>query len=171
MRHRLYYLLPDVEAARRVRDDLLLNRIEHRRISFMTGGADLPDDLPEANVLQRTDMVHGAESGMVMGAMLGIAVGALITFYFDISAESAEAVVVLIAAAAGLLFGGWAASMVAAALPNSRLKAFYPELEKGKLLMIVDVPARRVNEIERMLAERHPESGFGGEEPHVPVFP
>jgi hypothetical protein len=168
MRHRLYYLLPDIESARRTRDDMLLNLIEIRHMHFMTGGAELPEDLPEANVLQKTDLVRGAEAGMLVGAALGMALGAFIVSYFDIVSKPA---VVIAATLAGLLFGAWAASMAAAALPNSRLANFYPELEKGKLLMIIDVPARRVEHIERVLADRHPEMRFSGEEPTVPVFP
>lgn len=166
MRHRLYYLSPDLDSARRTLDDMLINRIEQRHIHFLTGGASLPSDMPEANIFHKTDVIHGAQTGMVAGAILGIALGALLIFYYG-----SPQVTVLATTLIGILFGGWAASMAAAALPNSRLKAFYPELEKGKLLMIADVPARRVNEIEKVLAERHPEMQFGGEDPNVPVFP
>jgi hypothetical protein len=167
MRHRLYYLLPDMESARRALDDMLLNRIEQRYVHFLAGQA-MPDDMPEANFLQKTDVVHGAESGMIVGGILGLCLGFVLTFYFTLSSE---ALVVTAAALAGVLFGGWAASMVAAAIPNTRLKAFFPEIEKGKVLMIADVPARRVEQIEKVLAERHPEMQFSGEDPHVPVFP
>lgn len=168
MRHRLYYLLPDIDSARRALDDMLLNRIEERHIRFLSHGTALPPDIPEAGFMHKTDFVHGAEAGMLVGAVLGMAVGALLVMYFDLTAQ---AEVVVGATLFGIFFGGWAASMVAAALPNSRLAAFYPELEKGKILMIVDVPARRVEQIEKVLAERHPEMQFSGEDPTVPIFP
>jgi len=168
MRHRLYYLLPDMDSARRTLDDLLLNRIEQRYIHFLSLGAPLPEDLPEANFLHKTDVVHGASSGMLIGSALGLALGALLVRYFDLPSPPAF---VIGACLIGLFFGGWAASLIAAALPNSRLKAFYPEIEKGKVLMIADIPARRVEQIEKVLAERHPETRFSGEDPHVPVFP
>ncbi|HJV53322.1 MAG TPA: DUF1269 domain-containing protein [Noviherbaspirillum sp.] len=168
MRHRLYYLLPDMECARRTLNDLLINRIEHKHIHFLSMGAALPPDLPEANILHRTDVVHGAGNGMLIGAALGLALGVLVVMNFDVSSPSA---VVVGAALLGLFFGGWAASMVAAALPNTRLKAFYPDIEKGKVLMIADIPARRIEEIEKVLEERHPEMHFRGEDPRVPVFP
>jgi len=171
MRHRLYYLLPNLESARRSLDDMLLNRIEQRHIHFMTDGSPIPHDMPEANFLHKTDIVHGAGNGMIAGALLGMLIGAIVVFYFDISAKSSEAAVVLLTSFGGLFFGGWAASMVAAAIPNTRLKEFYPEIEKGKILMIVDVPARRVEDIEKMMEQRHPEMRFSGEEPHIPVFP
>lgn len=166
MRHRLYYLLPNIESARRTLDDMLLNRIEARHIHFMNSGAPMPLDMPEANFLLKTDLLHGAASGMAAGVLLGIGLGAVLILYLELQPAVVFATVV-----AGILFGGWAASMAAAALPNSRLKAFYPELEKGKVLMIADVPARRVKQIEDMLAQRHPEMRFSGEEPHMPVFP
>ena len=171
MRHRLYYLLPDVDSARRAMEDMLLQRIDHRHIHFLSESVSLPEDLPEANVLHKTDVVHGAESGMIVGAILGILAGVMLVFYFDLTTKTSQAIVILCSTGVGLLFGGWAASLAAAALPNTRLKAFYPELEKGKILMIADVPARRVEDIERVLAERHPEMRFSGEEPNIPIFP
>lgn len=169
MRHRLYYLLPDIDSARRALDDLLLSRIEERHIHFMTGGAPLPPDLPEANFLHKTDVINGAESGMLAGSVLGLAFGFLLVAYFDLPAS--EALVIVSTTLIGLLFGGWAASMVAAALPNTRLKSFVAELEQGRVLMIADIPARRIEQIEKMLAERHPEIRFSGEDPRIPAFP
>jgi hypothetical protein len=165
MRHRLYYFLPDIDSARKTFDDLLLARIEERHVRFMSRHA-LPSDLPEANLLLKTDLINGIGSGMGVGAALGVAFGAGIIYFYGLSP-----MLIIASTVVGMLFGGWAASMVAAALPNSRLKAFFPELDKGKVLMIADVPARRVRQIENLLAERHPENSFGGEEPHVPVFP
>ena len=61
--------------------------------------------------------------------------------------------------------------MAAAALPNSRLKAFHAGIEEGKILLLVDVPFKRVPEIEELLEKRHPEAAFAGIEKHIPVFP
>lgn len=170
MRHHLHYVFPDLPSARRALDDLLLARIESRHIHFMREGG-LPDDMPEANLLHKTDIVNGAERGMAAGAALGVLLGVLIVWYFDIGTASMRATAVVAAALVGLLFGGWAASLAAAALPNSRLRSFADDLQQGRVLLIVDVPARRVTEIERMLAQTHPETRFGGEDPRVPVFP
>lgn len=166
MRHRLYYFLPDIDSARRTLDDLLLARIEERHVRFMRRDGALPPDLPEAGVLQQTDILHGVGCGAAAGAAMGVALGAVLIWSYALAP-----IVMLATTAVGLLFGGWAASMVAAALPNNRLKPLLPELERGRVLMIADVPARRVAQIEGLLAERHPENRFGGEEPAIPVFP
>jgi len=128
VRHRLYYLLPDVAAARSAMDELLLARIEARHIRFMSAGQNLPPELPEASLMQRTDIVRGAEMGMAAGALLGLLAGIGLLYYFDLDRAGVKAAVVVIASLVGLLFGAWASSMQGASLPNSRLSAFAPEL-------------------------------------------
>ena len=80
-------------------------------------------------------------------------------------------IAVLLVAMGGALFGAWVSSMVASAVPNSRLKAFDSDIESGKVLMMVDVPMRRVQEICDLISRRHPEALSGGVEPTIPAFP
>ena len=58
-----------------------------------------------------------------------------------------------------------------AALPNSRLKQFQQAIENGEVLMMVDVPYARADEIEALVREHHPEVEIEGREPTVPPFP
>ena len=60
MKRRLYWLLPEVESARRTADDLLLARVEDRHMHFLARrGTDL-GELHEASVLQKSDVRHAA---------------------------------------------------------------------------------------------------------------
>ena len=71
MRRRLYFLLPDVESARRTADDLLLARVEDRHMHFLARrGTDLAE-LHEAGYLIKTDFLHGAGVGLGLGAQAG----------------------------------------------------------------------------------------------------
>ena len=170
MRRRLYFILPDIESARGMLNEMLLARIEIKHIHFLARRDTLPDDLPEANVLQKTDVVHGAQLGMTIGGVAGI-IGGLLIVLFPPRGVSLQLVTVLLAALFGALFGAWASSMAASAVPNSKLKAFHPEIERGKVLMMVDVPMRRAQEIRELIARRHPEAVSGGFEPTIPAFP
>ncbi len=170
MRRRLYFVLPDSESARGMLDEMLLTRIEVKHIHFLAKRGALPPDLPEANVLQKTDIVHGAQLGMVIGGIAGT-IGGVLVVLFPPEGVSLQLVAVLIAALLGALFGTWASSMAASAVPNSKLKAFHPFIEQGKVLMMVDVPMRRVQEISDLVARRHPEAVAGGFEPTIPAFP
>ncbi len=170
MRRRLYFMLPDVPSARALLDALLLARIEERHMHFCAEEGALPPDMPEANFLQKTDLVHGVESGMLIGGGAGL-LGGILLVMFPPEGIHLQMVAILVAAIGGCLFGAWASGMAAAAIPNSRLKAFQAGIERGQVLLIVDVPLRRVAEIEELVAQRYPVARFGGLEPHVPVFP
>jgi hypothetical protein len=78
---------------------------------------------------------------------------------------------ILLVAMGGALFGGWASGMNAAAIPNKKLEQYTDRIEQGQVLMMVDVPVRRMKEIEEMIAKRHPDFKFGGEEPPMLAFP
>lgn len=170
MRRRLYFMLPDVPSARALLDELLLARIEERHMHFLAKEGALLPDMPEASALQKTDLVHGIESGIVFGGAIGVILGILLV-EFPPDGLQLSTMVVLATGLAGTLFGAWASGMVAAAIPNSRLKGFWEGVEKGQVLLMIDVPFRRVVEIEELVAKRHPEIRYGGMEPHIPAFP
>lgn len=170
MRRRLYFMLPDSDSARAILDEMLLARIEVRYIHFLARRGTLPLELPEATVLQKTDIVHGAQFGMAIGGIAGT-LGGLLVVLFPPDGASLQLVTVLIAALLGSLFGAWTSSMAASAVPNSKLRAFHPDIEQGKVLMMVDVPMQRVQEISELVARRHPEAVSGGFEPTIPAFP
>jgi hypothetical protein len=168
-RRRLYFLLPDTDSARRILDEMLLARVEERRMRFLAKRGTLPSDLPEATVLQKTDIVHGAQVGIVIGGVAGT-LGGLLVVLFPPGGISLQLVTVLIAALIGALFGAWVSSMAASAVPNSRLTHFQADIDQGKVLMMVDVSMHRIQEISELVTRRHPEAISHGFEPTL-VFP
>src|SRR5688572_32888298 len=110
MRRRLYFVLPDVQSARSMRDEMLLSRIESRHLHFLAKRGTLPPDLPEASVLQKTDIVHGAQMGLMIGAVVGAAAGALLVL-FPPEGMTLKLIAVLIVALGGAVFGAWASKI------------------------------------------------------------
>src|ERR1700682_917740 len=140
MRLRMYVTLPDLGSAHRIANDLLLARVEDKHMHFLARrGTDL-GELHEASYLQKTDTVHGAFTGFIVGGVLGVVIGALLV-NFPPGGMSLELVAVLIAAIVGAILGTWVASMVGLQVPNSRLKNFEKEIEEGKILLMLDVPS------------------------------
>ncbi len=170
MRRRLYFLLPNTESANQMLNDLLLARIEERRVHFLAKPDIALGDLPEANVLQKTDVIHGAEMGLAIGAISGVIGGALVLL-FPPEGVHLQLGALLLAAIVGALFGTWVSSMVASAIPNSRLKSFAAAIERGQVLMMVDVPLYQVAVTRDLVEKRHPEAVSGGVEPTIPAFP
>lgn len=170
MRRRLYFLLPDLASARSMLDELLLARIEERHLRFLAQRGTLPPDLPEATVWQKTDLVHGAQLGIVIGGAAGVLGGALAVL-FPPQGVTLQLVTVLITTLAGAVLGAWISSLAAAAVPNSRLRPFHDAIERGKVLLMADVPLHRVAAIRELVLRRHPEATGGGIEPTIPAFP
>ena len=170
MRRRLYFLLPDVESARRAADDLLLARVEDGHMHFLARrGTDLAE-LHEAGYLIKTDFVHGAGVGLGLGALGGAALGAALVFY-PIEGTDPHPLAFFIAVLVGALIGTWVASMVGASVPNSKLRQFQREIELGKVLLMVDVPLDAVDDIRAVVTARHPEAVAAGQVRPYPVFP
>ena len=170
MRRRLYFMAPDVASARDIRDELLLARIENGHIHALAKDGIPLEGLQEASILQRTDFVHGAESGMVVGGAIGILAG-MVAILFPPAGVNLQLVTILVTALIGAAFGAWVSSMVASSIPNSRLRTFEAGIQSGRVLMMVDVPAGRVDEIRKLVANRHPEASGSSPEPTIPAFP
>jgi hypothetical protein len=166
MRLRMYVTLPDVASARQLANDLLLARIEDRHMHFLARrGTDL-GELHQASYLQKTDTVNAFFRGGVIGAVMGIVIGIVIVYTMH-----TQLVAVLIGALVGAFLGAWVSSMVGLQVGNSSLKDFEPDIAEGKILLMLDVPASRYEEVRSIIARTHPEALDRGSEPTVPAFP
>jgi len=166
----MYVTLPDLASARQLANDLLLARIEDKHMHFLARrGTDL-GELHQASYVHKTDALHAAFTGLVIGAVLGILVGVGVV-YFPPGGQPIPLGAVLIGALVGAGLGVATATMVGLQVPNSRLKGFEQDLERGKILLMLDVPAARYEELRAIIARRHPEAMDGGTEATVPAFP
>ncbi len=171
MRRRLYVVLPDVASARQTANDLLLARIEDRHMHFLSRRDMSLGELHEASFLQKSDVRHafflGAGLGVVGGATLGVILKMTDLgngYNFDVGT-------LIICTVAGLLLGAWASTLIGVSTPSVALKPFEEDLEAGKILLMVDVPHSRVEEIQAMLENRHPEADRKGIDLTMPAFP
>lgn len=168
MRKRLYYTLPDVPSTRKIVDELLLARIDESHIHVLAKDSNEIGDLPRASLMQTTDIVHGIETGLVIGGLTGLVVGLIATLSFELG--NSVGVVILACTLLGSLLGVWTSSMMGSAIRNSRLQIFEKALEEGKILLMVDIPQKRVREISGKI-EAHRQAHKEGSEPSIPAFP
>ncbi|MFT4063960.1 DUF1269 domain-containing protein [Paraburkholderia sp.] len=167
---RLYFLAPDVPTAKAIVDDLLLARITWRHIHALANHSVELDQLPEATLLQSSDVVHALERGVALGGATGAILG-LIALAFP-PAElvvAGGAIVALTLAGAG--FGAWTAAMIGVDEPNTRLGRFRDAIRAGQILVMADVPAAREEEIAALIARHVPNADPEGAEPTTPIFP
>ena len=169
---RLYFLLPNVDSAKTIVDELLLARVEERHIHIAAADhhALIDANLPEANLLQESDFIPAVERGVGIGGATGILAGVAAVALPGVGlALGGGAILGIGLAGAGL--GAWVSGMIGISAPSSRLKEFETAIENGSLLMMVDVPKVRVDEITDLVKKHHPEAEVEGTEPVIPAFP
>ncbi len=171
MRRRIYWLLPDLASANRTLNDLLLARIAEQHLHFVgREDADMTG-LHVANVLQTSDLIRSAQTGLVVGGLAGAVLGAGVGFFFPLFGTEPEWGMVAVFSILGALFGAWASSMIGVSTPSLRLRRFEPAIQQGQILLMADVPRSRVEDIEARLQALHPEAHLEGLEPNIPAFP
>ncbi len=167
---RLYFVLPSLSVTHQVVDELLLKRISDRHIHVMAKEGMPLDDLPLANLLQKSDVIPALERGLSIGGITGLLVGFIaITFAPPSMAFGGGAILAICLAGAGI--GAWASSMIGIDVRNTQIERFHPAIEKGEILVMVDVPKVRVEAIEDLVHHHHPQAEMGGTEPQIPAFP
>jgi hypothetical protein len=169
---RLYFLIPNIDSAKTIVDELLLARIEERHIHIAAKDhhALTEAHLPEAGLLQESDFVPAVERGVAIGGATGVLAGiAAVTIPGAALALGGGAILGIGLAGAGV--GAWMSGMIGVSVPSSRLKEFEAAIEEGNLLMMVDVPKARVDEITELVKSHHPEAHIEGTEPVIPAFP
>ncbi|MGB5275574.1 MAG: DUF1269 domain-containing protein [Gammaproteobacteria bacterium] len=167
---RLYFLLPDLDTTNTVVDELLLKRIDEHHIHVVAKEGTPMGDLPEANLLQKSDFIPAMERGLAVGGITGVLAGiAAVTFPPAGLILGGGAILGTSLAGAGI--GAWISGMIGMDVPNSQIEKFEDAIEKGEVLMMVDIPKARVEEIEALVQQHHPDADMGGTEPHIPAFP
>lgn len=169
---RIYFLVPSIDSAAKIVDELLLARIEERHIHVVAKDMEALEakHLPEASLLQTSDFVPALERGLAVGGVTGLLAGvAAVTFPPAGLVLGGGAILGTSVVGAGL--GAWISSMIGASAPNTQLKEFEKAVDEGHLLMIIDVPKERVEEIEELVKSHHPDAEVEGTEPTVPAFP
>ena len=169
---RLYFLIPDIDSAKTIVDELLLARIEQRHIHIAAADhhALLEANLPQASLLQESDFVPAVERGVAIGGATGILAGiAAVAIPGAGLVLGGGAILGIGLAGAGV--GAWLSGMIGVSVPSSRLKEFENSIDQGSLLMMVDIPKARVEEITDLVRKHHPEAHVEGTEPVIPAFP
>jgi hypothetical protein len=169
---RLYFLIPNTDSAKTIVNELLLARVEqrHMHIAAADHHALAEANLPEASLLQESDFVPAVERGLAIGGATGILAGVAAVALPGIGLVLGGGAILGIGlAGAGL--GAWVSSMIGISAPSSRLTEFEEAIKQGSLLMMVDVPKTRVDEITDLIKKHHPEAEVEGTEPVIPAFP
>ena len=167
---RLYFTLPHLKTTEAIVNELLLKRIDDHHIHVIAKEGTALGELPEATLFQKSDFIPALERGLAVGGITGVLAGiAAVTFPPAGLVLGGGAILGTSLAGAGI--GAWISGMIGVGVPNSQIQKFEKAIEAGEILMMVDVPKARVEEIEQLVYSHHPDAEMGGTEPNIPAFP
>ncbi|CAE6509640.1 MAG TPA: DUF1269 domain-containing protein [Nitrosomonas nitrosa] len=167
---RIYFLVPDITATKRIVNELLLARIEEKHIHVIAKRGTPLEDLPEASLLQKSDFVPAVQQGLALGGSTGVLAG-LVAVALPPASTVVAGGILLASALAGAGVGAWVSGLVGMSIGNRRIKEFEDAIEAGHFLVLADVSADRVEEIEERVKQHLPEVEIESTEPKVPAFP
>jgi hypothetical protein len=151
--------------ARAIVDELLLERVEERHIHIVAKPGTPLGNLPEASVLESSDFYPALEQGIALGGVTGLLAGLVAVAIPTGLVLGGGAVLAITLAGAGV--GGLMSSMVGISADSRRIEDYQAAIDRGELLLMIDVPRERVEEIESIVMKHHPEVELEGVDPHV----
>jgi hypothetical protein len=161
---RLYFLIPTVELTETIVRELHQQGIAHKHQHVIASITQPLNDLPEASVWQKTELAHGLEWGTGIGGTAGL-LGGLLTVAFPPGGLVLGGGALLIAAAAGAGVGATMMGLMKGYEHNHQLDDYKHDIEQGNILLMVDVPKSRVDEIIQSILQHHPNADIKVGEP------
>ncbi|MGM0450093.1 MAG: DUF1269 domain-containing protein [Pseudomonadota bacterium] len=166
---RLCFLSPDETNTRHLVNDLQANGIPEERIYVVAREGVQLEGLPDAGQ-ESDDFLPAYLRGVAIGGAGGLIAG-LLAMAMPVPALPVSAISVLLFGLYGAGFGGLLAGLAGASYHSSRLSAFEPALEQGKLLVIVELPRHEITHYTALVRNLYPEVEVIGPEPHGHLIP
>ncbi|MES9872876.1 MAG: DUF1269 domain-containing protein [Candidatus Sedimenticola sp. 6PFRAG7] len=152
---RLFILLPDTETCSQVVVELQGLGVAKRQLHVIASLSKTVDNLPVANVLQKTELIHGVIKGLVIGGIAGLS-GGLLLLNYPPAGLTVENAVIPVAAAGGALMGAVVSALISSREHNRRLDPYQLSIEQGKLLLLADVPRCDTDKIRNLVCRGRP---------------
>jgi len=157
MQKKLYFMLPNIETCTQLVAELQQTGVDEHHIHIVAREDMALEGLPQASIVQKSEVVHGVEIGLGVGGIAGVLGGLLAVTFPPAGLALGGGALILAATLAGASFGSIVSGVIAADIPNHELEIFQSKIAQGELLLILDTPIARVDEIIGLIKSHHPE--------------
>lgn len=158
MKRRLYYLLPDVMHAKQLRVDLANMGIPEDNVHAIVKENQAVGDIGDVHTLAETDRDYLLEWILWRANLLAFLVALLAAITIAIWYPSVYLWIPVVIMAASFSAG----AVFVFRLPSVHWRDFVSSIHHGEILMMVDVPATRLNDLDHRIHHLHPEAINGG---------
>ena len=145
---------------RTVVSELEATGVPHGHLHVVASVAEDLVDLPEATVWQKTELARGIWLGIALGGFAGL-LGGFLAIAFPPAGMVTGGTALITMTLAGAAVGALASALMASHEHNHDLDGFREAIERGEVLLLVDVPKKQVGRIKSLVLAHHPEAKIG----------
>lgn len=158
MKERYYFFARNLAAARDMIADLGNWGLSEEDLHVIADENIELEELPEPDLLHRSDVVHAAKRGAAAGGAMGLIGGSVMAVTVPPVGLTLGGGALLAGTAVGTALGTWFSTLIGVSVPNRDVQAFRDRLERGEVMVIVDIPGERQLELRRLVATTQPET-------------
>ena len=162
---RIYFIVPDIDTTHKIVDELRLEGIEDKDIHILAKRDTPLGDLPEAGVTIKTDFIPAVERGAALGGSAGLLAGLVGLQFAGFTIAGGPVLGIMMA---GTTISSLAAGLIGMGAGNFRLKKYEEAIEKGELLVLIDITEERIELIKQLITKHYLSATFEGIEPVLP---
>jgi outer membrane lipoprotein SlyB len=167
---RVYFFLDSANKAKLLLPDIRKLGVDEERIHVIARNENLAlDPLPEADLEVRTNLMSAARKGAAAGGSMGL-LGGVLMASFPPAGIALGGGAILASTALGSALGAWMSSMIGISVTNENLQAFESRLDRGEVMVMVDIDAEQRPTFEQRVLAMSPgiviESGVLDGEAH-----
>lgn len=158
MKRRLFFLLPDVKQAKDIVFELNQIGIDQTHMHVIAREDIDTTGLPESTSLQKKDGIYQIEQFLWNSNLVLFTIALFFAMYFFLTNSPIVALVplaiMLICFASGCLF--------TSKVPSTHLSEFETAISHGEILLVVNTPKKRVQQLDDFIHTQHPEAITAG---------
>ena len=152
--NKLHCMIPTEDMAERIISELRSEGVSEDDLGVIGGHSARAQLLPVADVAETSDVKPALKKGAVVGGTAGLLAGltaAVIPGGFVVGGAGLVGMTV-----GGGLFGAWASSLVGISVPSRALARFQDAIDRGELLLILNLRHIPQNKALAIITRHHP---------------
>jgi hypothetical protein len=154
---RLFFLTPNLTICKAIVEELERNGVPERHLHVVASIEQRLEGLPEASILQKSELLHGLKKGGALGGTAGI-LGGLLAMAFPPAGLVIGGGALLTGAVAGAGFGAVVSALMSSHEHSHDLESYEQAVEAGQVLLLVDVPKPAVERTRDAIMRHHPKA-------------
>jgi hypothetical protein len=156
MKNRTFFFVEDIEAAKHLVTDIRQLGIDDADLHVVANESIALEPLPEPDIVHKSDLVNAAKRGALTGGTVGL-LGGLVALTAPAVGLTIGGGALLATTALGTALGTWFSTLVGVSVPNQDVEQYRGRIDRGEVMIIVDLENGHEASFTALMADRHPD--------------